>query len=67
MRYDNLFLQNVANGDHAKAKTKVHSVINLARPYFEWASLGYKISLKILDLAYVDTNLQLGSDAGGTL
>ena len=67
IRYDNLFLQNVAGGDHAKAKTKVHSVVNLARPYFKWASLGNEVSLKILDIAYVKQNLQLAGNPGGTL
>ena len=67
IRYDTLFLQNVAGGDHAKAKTRVHSVVNLARPYFKWASLGNDVSLKILDIDYVNDYLQLGSNPGGTL
>ena len=67
IRYDTLFLQNVAGGDHAKAKTRVHSVVNLARPYFKWASLGNEVSLKILDIAYVNEYLQLASSPGGTL
>ena len=67
IRYDNYFLQNVAGGSHATAKTKVHSVVNLARPYFKWASLGNEVSLKILDIGYVDEYLRLGSNPGGTL
>lgn len=67
IRYDNLFLQNVAGGSHATAKTKVHSVVNLARPYFKWASLGNEVSLKILDIAYVNENLQLAGNPGNTL
>ena len=67
LRYDKLFLDNVAKGSHADAKTRIHSVVNLARTYFQWPSLGSKISLKILDIEYVDTILQLASNPGGTL
>ena len=67
IRYDKLFLENVANGNHKDAKTRVHSVINLARPYFQWPSLGSKVSLKILDIDYVPEYLQLSDSPGGTL
>ena len=67
LRYDNKFLYNVANGDYRKARRVIQSIINLARPMFQWTSLGMKIKLVILDIRHVDINLQLNHNAERTL
>jgi hypothetical protein len=67
LRYDNKFLSSVANGDYRKAKRVIQSIINLARPMFQWTSLGMKINLAILDIRHVDINLQLNNNAERTL
>ena len=59
IRYDNLFLQSVAGGNHNTAKNKVMSVINLARPIFKWSSLGTKFTLEIVDIEHIDTQVIL--------
>ena len=64
LRYDNLFLEKF--GSKAAAKTKVKSIINLARPIFQWSSLGSKIGLNILEIMHVDDNFQLGQAGEST-
>ena len=67
IRYDDRFYAKVANYNKNTAVTRIKSIINLARPYFKWTSLGSKINLNILEIKYITGDFQLGSNPGSTL
>ena len=64
LNYDDLFLREVAGGDHEKAKDTVIRIIEKARPMFQWASLGSKVLLEVLETKYVGNELALCNTAG---
>ena len=60
LRYDNLFLNGVCEGDHDKAKQRVEKIANLAQVYFhDSASLGTKITFDIKDINHTNHELRL--------
>ena len=62
LRYDDLFLNNVAGGSHRAAKEKASKVVQLAQVYFSSKSLGTTVELHIVSIKHRDTELRLRHD-----
>jgi len=71
LRYDNLYLNNVCNGDHNLAKARAREIINLAQNFYRNPALGTRIELDITSIKYVNTDARLrrgaACDVGCTL
>ena len=60
MAYDNLFLKTVCAGEHAKAKSRVEKIVQLAQTYFDMsATLGTKINLKVKEIVHTNNEFKL--------
>ena len=60
LNYDNLFLNEVCEGDHEKAKRRVEKIISLAQTYFlDSETLGTKITLDMKEIKHANQELKL--------
>ena len=59
LSYDNRFLEKVGKGSDDLAKKEIRKIINFARCILTWPGLSSKIELVVLEIEYVDAELEL--------
>ena len=65
LRYDNFFLEVVAEGSHDRARQKAAEIVEFAQTYFrDFEGLGTVIDLNIVDTKHVNEEMRLRKENG---